>query len=162
MLIYVWAQDEAGAIGKDGILPWHLPADLKHFKEVTMGHAMLMGKKTFDSFPGLLPGRKHVVLTHHEIANPKVEVLHGEADLKKWLKDHEAEEVCVIGGASLFELLKDRVDCLEVTKIKGTFPADTYMPNLNWDAFSLDKEEKHQADAKNKYDYVFQRWLRKK
>ena len=64
MISFVWAEDQKHQIGYKGHLPWRLPADLAHFKKVTMGHPMVMGKKTFDSFPGLLPGRKHVVLTH--------------------------------------------------------------------------------------------------
>ena len=64
MISFVWSEDQKHQIGYKGHLPWRLPADLAHFKKVTMGHPMVMGKKTFDSFPGLLPGRKHVVLTH--------------------------------------------------------------------------------------------------
>ncbi|MBD5834596.1 dihydrofolate reductase [Lactobacillus delbrueckii] len=162
MLSYVWAEDEKGAIGYQGRLPWHLPADLAHFKAKTMGHPMLMGRKTFESLPGLLPGRQHVVLSTRKLDLPAgVLQLKSEEEVSAWLKE-QAGEVCVIGGSSLFALLADQVDKLEVTRIKGIFPADTYMSNLDWAAFALVKSEAHQADGKNKYDYVFETYLRKK
>ena len=88
MISFVWAEDEVGNIGYQGHLPWHLPADLQHFKEKTIGHPMVMGRKTFDSFPGVLPKRKHIVLTHSQDfkqkyqTNNQVEVFINLADLK--------------------------------------------------------------------------------
>ena len=162
MLSYVWAEDEKGAIGYQGRLPWHLPADLAHFKAKTMGHPMLMGRKTFESLPGLLPGRQHVILSTRKLDLPAgVLQLKSEEEVSAWLKE-QAGEVCVIGGSSLFALLADQVAKMEVTRIKGIFPPDTYMPNLDWAAFALVKSEAHQADGKNKYDYVFETYLRKK
>ncbi|WP_244661421.1 dihydrofolate reductase [Lactobacillus nasalidis] len=148
-------------MGFQGHLPWQLPADLKHFKEKTMGRPMLMGRKTFESLPGLLPGRQHVVLSHQQLDLPKeVLLLTSEEALDSWLAE-QTGEVCVIGGASLFAMLADRVDKLEVTRIKATFPADTYMSEIAWDDFELVDQDCRQADDRNKYDYDFETWLRK-
>lgn len=130
MLAYIWAEDSAHHIGINGRLPWHLPNDLAYFKRQTSGHPMIMGKKTFDSFPKLLPGRLHVILTHSiefekEYAdNDQVVVVHNENDLRKWLEEHDSEITFVIGGASLFKMFKDDVDLLYVTRIKEKFDAD--------------------------------------
>ncbi|WP_334116151.1 dihydrofolate reductase [Ligilactobacillus sp.] len=161
MLAYIWAEDSEHHIGINGGLPWHLPNDLAYFKRQTLGHPMIMGKRTFDSFPTLLPGRLHVVLTHSiefekEYAdNDQVVVVHDEDDLRKWLEEHDSEMTFVIGGASLFEMFKDDVDLLYVTKIKGKFEADTTMPKLEMDRFALKCEEKGMTDERNKYQHTF-------
>ncbi len=161
MLAYIWAEDSEHHIGINGRLPWHLPNDLAYFKRQTLGHPMIMGKKTFDSFPTLLPGRLHVVLTHSiefekEYAdNDQVVVVHDEDDLRKWLAEHDSEMTFVIGGASLFEMFKDDVKLLYVTKIKGKFDADTTMPKLEMDRFALKCEEKGMTDERNEYQHTF-------
>ena len=161
MLAYIWAEDSEHHIGINGRLPWRLPNDLAYFKRQTLGHPMIMGKKTFDSFPKLLPGRLHVVLTHNiefekECAdNEQVIVFHNEGDLRKWLEEHASEMTFVIGGASLFEMFKDDVDLLYVTKINGKFEADTTMPSLEMDRFVLRHEENGTTDEKNKYQHKF-------
>ncbi|MEE8856589.1 MAG: dihydrofolate reductase [Lactobacillus sp.] len=167
MITFVWAEDENGAIGLNGHLPWHLPADLHHFKDKTMGHPMLMGRKTFASFPKLLPGRVHVVLTRsadfaREYAdNDRVLVLTSQEAMNQWLAANADVEVCAIGGASLFEMLASRADRLERTVIKAAFAADTYMPAIDYGQFDLVAAESHEPDAKNKYPYVFESYQRK-
>lgn len=161
MLAYIWAEDSAHHIGINGRLPWHLPNDLAYFKRQTSGHPMIMGKKTFDSFPKLLPGRLHVILTHSiefekEYAdNDQVVVVHNENDLRKWLEEHDSEITFVLGGASLFKMFKDDVDLLYVTKIKEKFDADTTMPDLDMDRFALKYKEKGTTDEKNQYQHTF-------
>ncbi|CCI85655.1 dihydrofolate reductase [Lactobacillus pasteurii DSM 23907 = CRBIP 24.76] len=160
MLTYVWTEGKNHEIGYQGHLPWHLPADLKHFKELTMGHEMLMGKGTFDSLPGLLPGRRHLVLTHEKkqdsqfADNSQVEFF-DLPQLSAYLDEHQAESIMVIGGVSLFKLLCDQVDCLEMTKIDGEFAADTYMPDLDWEKFELIKSKSFAKDDRNSYNYKF-------
>ena len=91
MIEYVWAEDQKHQIGLNGHLPWHLPADMHHFKEETMGHPIIMGRKTFMSFPKLLPGRKHIVLTHDQTLkekyqdNDQVVIVSSVAELNKYL-----------------------------------------------------------------------------
>ncbi|HEY0130358.1 MAG TPA: dihydrofolate reductase [Allosphingosinicella sp.] len=122
----VVARARNGAIGRHGTLPWRLPADLKHFKAVTMGSAMVMGRKTFDSLPGLLPGRRHIVLTRDprwraegaETARSVDEVIGLAAD----------EPVSVIGGAEIIALFLPRADRVELTEVHDEPEADTFMP----------------------------------
>jgi dihydrofolate reductase len=116
-----------GTIGKDGVLPWHLPGDLKHFKAVTMGSAMIMGRKTFDSLPGVLPGRRHIVLTRDtEWAVPGVEVAHGRDEA---LKLAGKDPVTVIGGSDIFAMFHDLADRIELTEVLAEVEGDTFMPD---------------------------------
>lgn len=167
MLSFVWAEDEHHGIGLDGHLPWHLPADLKHFKEKTTGHPIIMGRKTFASLPHLLPGREHIVLTHNQELKQKyadsdqVKVMSTLAELNDYLTQHQDEELCAIGGVSIFKALLDQADVLEKTEIQAVFQTDTVMPIINYDDFDLVKREVHHHDDKNKYDYTFLTYRRK-
>ena len=114
-----------GTIGKDGTLPWHLPGDLKHFKAVTMGSAMVMGRKTFDSLPGLLPGRRHIVLTRdRDWAREGVEVVHSKDDA---LAAANGDPVSIIGGSDIFALFHDVADRIELTEVLAEVEGDTFM-----------------------------------
>jgi dihydrofolate reductase len=114
-----------GTIGRDGVLPWHLPGDLKHFKAVTMGSAMIMGRKTFDSLPGVLPGRRHIVLTNdRNWAVPGVEVAH---DRDGALALAGADRVTVIGGTSIFAMFHDLAQTIELTEVLAEVDGDTFM-----------------------------------
>ena len=114
-----------GAIGKDGVLPWHLPGDLKHFKAVTMGSAMIMGRKTFESLPGLLPGRRHIVITRDpDWSKPGVEVAH---DRNGALKIAGSDRVTIIGGTSIFTMFHDLAQTIELTEVLAEVEGDTFM-----------------------------------
>jgi dihydrofolate reductase len=119
----VVARARNGVIGRDGKLPWHLPADLKRFKALTMGSAMIMGRKTFDSLPGLLPGRRHIVLTRDR----DWRALGAEAahDVDQALAVAVGEPVSVIGGADIFGLFMPFADRIELTEILADVPGDT-------------------------------------
>ena len=131
-----------GVIGRDGKLPWHLPADLKRFKAQTIGRAMVMGRKTFESFPAPLPGRRHIVLTRDRgWCAAGAEVAH-TPDEALALAGNDA---AVIGGAEIFALLLDRADRIELTEIRATPDGDAVVP-----AFSGWREtfrEDHPADG---------------
>ena len=121
------ARAENGVIGRDGTLPWHLPADLKRFKALTMGSVMVMGRKTFESLPGVLPGRRHIVITRDRSWQTEgVEVAHG-ADQALALAN--GEPVSVIGGAEIFELFLPLADRIELTEVLADVPGDTMMPD---------------------------------
>lgn len=114
-IVLVLARADNGVIGRDGDLPWRLPADLKHFKAITAGHPMIMGRKTFDSLPGLLPGRRHIVLTRDTGWTGKgAEVAH---DVDAALARAAAPSVMVIGGAEIYRLFLDRADRIELTEV---------------------------------------------
>lgn len=123
------ARADNGVIGKEGTLPWHLPADLKRFKAQTMGKPMVMGRRTFDSLPGLLPGRRHIVLTRDTAWQaPGAEVAHDVATVLRLAGD--APELAVIGGAEVFALFLDRADRVELTEIHADVPGDAVVPGF--------------------------------
>ena len=122
----VVARAQNGVIGRDGTLPWHIPADLKRFKALTMGSAMIMGRKTFDSLPGLLPGRRHIVLTRDpEWSAEGAEVARDVEDALRLAGD---EPVSVIGGAEIFALFLPLADRIELTEVLDDIAGDTFMP----------------------------------
>lgn len=167
MITFVWAEDQKHQIGIDGHLPWKLPADLHHFKKITYGHPIIMGRKTFVSLPHLLPGHKHVVLTtsltlkNKYRDNNQVSIIKSVKELQDWIKEHKQQNLCVIGGNSVFNALKNQVDCLEKTEIIATFKADVTMTKINYDDFILVKKEFHQPDNVNLYPYKFLTYMRK-
>jgi len=117
-----------GVIGRDNKLPWHIPGDLKRFKALTMGSAMVMGRKTFDSLPGVLPGRRHIVLTRDPQWQAEgVEVAY-DADGALALAGDE--RVSVIGGAAIFEMFEPIADRIELTEVLASIEGDVTMPDL--------------------------------
>ena len=122
-IMLVVARATNGVIGREGRLPWHLPEDLKRFKALTMGTAMVMGRKTFESLPRLLPGRRHIVLTRDRAwSAPGAEVSH---DILEALSTARGERVSVIGGADIFELFMPLADRVELTEVLAAVPGDT-------------------------------------
>jgi len=121
------ARARNGVIGRDGGLPWHLPADLKRFKTLTMGSAMVMGRKTFESLPGLLPGRRHLVLTRdRQWSAPGAEVVHSVEEALAAAGD---TPVSVIGGAEVFALFLPQTNRVELTEVLADIEGDTTMPD---------------------------------
>lgn len=117
-----------GVIGKDNALPWHIPGDLKRFKQLTMGSAMIMGRKTFDSLPGILPGRRHIVMTRDSGWNVDgVEVAH---DVDSAIAAAGDDPISVIGGAAIFELFEPIADKIELTEVIAEIDGDVSMPDL--------------------------------
>ena len=140
------ARADNGVIGRDGGLPWRLPADLKRFKALTMGGAMIMGRKTFDSLPGLLPGRRHIVVTRDgEWHAEGAEVAHS-AEAALALAGEQA--AWVIGGAEIFALFLPMAERIELTEVEGDIAGDTVMPDPRdvgeWNEVS---REEHGADG---------------
>ena len=124
MITLIVARADNGIIGKDGALPWHIAADLKRFKALTMGKPMIMGRKTFDSLPGILPGRRHIVLTRGDWTAQSAEVVH-EVGGALALAGNEA---FVIGGAEIFSLFEPFADRFELTEVHHDASGDTRMP----------------------------------
>ena len=126
MIVFVLARARNGVIGRDGQLPWHLPADLKHFKAQTIGKPMIMGRKTFESFPAPLPGRRHIVLTRDPHWSAEgAEVAH---DVESALALAGSGDVAVIGGAEIFALFLPRADQIELTEIDAEPEGDAVVP----------------------------------
>jgi dihydrofolate reductase len=125
----VVARAENGVIGKDGKLPWHIGEDLKRFKRLTLGTVMIMGRKTFASLPGLLPGRRHIVLTRDRAWHAEgAEVAHSAEEALALAGD---DPVSVIGGADIFALFEARATAVELTEVGGAPDGDTILPPFN-------------------------------
>ncbi|MGP6139825.1 dihydrofolate reductase [Jeotgalibaca sp. A127] len=156
MYVLVWAEDDAGAIGKDGKLPWHLPNDLKFFKTTTNGQTIVMGRKTFESMGSRpLPNRKNYVLTRqNDYEAPGAVVINS-------LNALPDEDIYVIGGSEIYKKFLPEADVLIRTKISGTFDGDTFFPEVNWDEWELVEETEGTVDEKNKYAHRFQTFKRK-
>lgn len=134
-----------GVIGADGKLPWHLPADLKRFKAHTMGKPMIMGRRTFESFPAPLPGRRHIVLTR----DPRWRAEGAEVarDAEAALALAAAPEVAIIGGAEIFALFLPRADRIELTEVHAALEGDTVVPGFDPAAWHESAREDHAAEA---------------
>jgi dihydrofolate reductase len=126
MIVLILARADNGVIGIDGGLPWRLPADLKRFKALTMGKPMIMGRKTFESFPAPLPGRRHIVLTRdRDWSATGAEVVHDVAGAIALAGDGA---IAVIGGADIFALFAPLAERIEVTEVHASPDGDTYVP----------------------------------
>ncbi|GAP00419.1 dihydrofolate reductase [Fructobacillus ficulneus] len=159
----VWAEDDQHAIGKDGDLPWHIPADLKHFKNETINTTMVMGRSTWDSIGRPLPGRKTVVLTRNLDFDPgfdEVTVVHSLADLKALIEDQvqAGKPVSIAGGAQVFNALMPIATELSVTKVAGEYAGDTFVDPIDLDIFTLVNQESH---TDGDYHFTFQTYQRK-
>ncbi|HEX6375299.1 MAG TPA: dihydrofolate reductase [Allosphingosinicella sp.] len=155
----VVARARNGAIGRDGGLPWRLPADMKHFKAVTLGSAMVMGRRTFDSLPGLLPGRRHIVLTRDpEWRADGTETALSVEDALDLAGD---EPVSVIGGAEIIALFLPHADAVELTQVHAEPEADTFMPDFDPGMWREISREDHSAEGERPA-YSFVRLERKR
>ncbi|HVJ03616.1 MAG TPA: dihydrofolate reductase [Sphingomonas sp.] len=144
MITFHLARADNGVIGRDGRLPWHLPADLKRFKAQTMGKPMVMGRKTFESFPAPLPGRRHIVLTRDRGWRAAgAEVAHTPEEA---LALAGSEEVAVIGGAEIFALLLDRADRIELTEVHLDVEGDAVVPDFGTGWREVARED-HSAEG---------------
>ncbi len=144
----------SGVIGRGGRLPWHLPADLKRFKELTMGHAIVMGRKTFESIGRCLPGRTTIVLSRTPGFAAKGAVVAGSFDdAMRYAADDD--EVFIIGGAEIYRLALPHAARLYVTVVHTDVEGDTFFPDVDWDQWQLVEEERHTADEKNPSDFTF-------
>jgi dihydrofolate reductase len=144
-IILVLARAANGVIGKDGGMPWHIPADLRHFKQITKGRPMIMGRKTFDSLPGLLDGRRHIVLTRDTAWEEEgAEVVHSAEEA---LKLANGPHVCVIGGTEIFKAFLPLADRIELTEIKAKPEGDTLMPAFDKAVWQELSRESHKAEG---------------
>jgi len=151
-IILIVARARNGIIGRDGKLPWHLPADLRHFKQLTQNAPMIMGRKTFESLPGLLPDRRHIVLTRSKgWAEDGAEVVHS---VEEALKRANAPHVSVIGGAEIYALFLPRADRIELTELHVDAEGDTHLPDFG-PAWRESSRIAHPSDGpRPAYDFV--------
>ena len=162
MIHIIVAAGIRGEIGYKNQLLCHLSNDLKHFKELTTGHTVLMGRKTWDSLPKKpLPNRRNIVISRNkDLQLEGAEVFTSpEAALKTM---QIGEEVFIIGGEQIYQLFINKADIIHLTRIQAEFEADAFLPEINFEEWQLKEEIPFQKDEKNSYDFVFQTFVNKK
>lgn len=156
------AADENNVIGKDNQLPWHLPNDLKYFKNLTWGMPILMGRKTYESIGKPLKGRRNIVITRSKDWNTEgVDVVHSIEGAIDVAKESDIKEIFVIGGAEIFNSTLADANRIYLTRIHHQFEGDTFFKELERDEWQLVNEKHCDADEKNLYPHTFQVWERK-
>ena len=150
-------------IGGDNKLLWHISEDLKRFKSITTGHTIVMGRKTFESFPKPLPNRHHVVLTrdkNYKVDSDQVTVIN---DIETFMKTYEnsGSEIFIIGGGEIYNLFLPYCNKLYLTKIKEDFEGDTYFPEINYNEWTITESSEEYIDSKNNLSYQFINLCRK-
>lgn len=159
MLSLIVAKAKNNVIGKDNKLLWHLPEDLKRFKNLTTGHTIIMGRKTFESLGRVLPNRKHVVFTQNpnfKEEDVNVKIVHSLSDIQEYVEDKN--ENFVIGGEKIYNLLMPYVSKMYITEIHKDFDGDTFFPNVDLESWKETSREKMNADD---FDYDFVVYERK-
>jgi dihydrofolate reductase len=160
-LISIAAVGERNELGKDNKLLWHLPNDFKRFKALTSFHYIIMGRKTFESFPKPLPNRTHIVITHQkDYPNKDCIIASNISEAIRKVKDQEV--AFVIGGGEIYRQFMNLVDKIELTRVHASFEADTFFPEIDGKEWELIKEEKHSIDEKHKYSFTYETYVRKK
>jgi dihydrofolate reductase len=160
----IFVADLNNAIGKNNQLLCHLPADLKFFKQTTMGSPVIMGRKTYESMGRLLPGRKNIIITRSpDYRVDGAEIYHSpDAAIKACESGPvKPDKLFIIGGAEIFKQVMPVITEIYRTVIDSRFEADTFMDPIPHQEFEMVWEECHIADEKNKFNYCFQKWLRK-
>jgi dihydrofolate reductase len=152
-IVFVLARAANGVIGRDGALPWRIRADLKRFKALTLGTPMLMGRKTFESFPAPLPGRRHIVLTRDTGWRAEgAEVVH---DIESAIAIAEAPILSVVGGAEIYALMLPHADRIELTEVDASPDGDTIVPPFDPAIWSESAREDHSAtDTQPAFSFV--------
>ena len=157
MLSIIVAKAKNNTIGKDNKLLWNIPDDLKRFKELTINHNIIMGRKTFESIGRILPNRKHIIFSQNpdfKIDNENIEIVHSMLQIQQYIEDEN--ENFVIGGAMIYNLLMPYVTKMYVTEIDKDFEGDTVFPRINTEVWQEVSREDGPKDEENdiKYQYV--------
>lgn len=160
MITLIAAVAENNALGKDNQLLWHLPDDFKRFKNVTSGHYIIMGRKTFESFPKPLPNRTHIIITRQK-KYPSENCIVVDSLQKAIAICPPTEELFIIGGGEIYNQSIEIADKLDITRVHNTFDADTFFPEIDLNKWKLTSAEFHPKDEKHQFDFTFETYLRK-
>jgi dihydrofolate reductase len=155
---------ENGIIGRGGALPWRLSDDLRKFKQLTMGHTIIMGRRTWESIGRALPGRRTVVVSRNADFRTNVDGIETTTSLDKALEIAEAagdEEAFIVGGAGLYRESLGRANRLYLTRVCASVEGDTSFPDVEWNNWQLVESEDHDANEKNEYAYRFETYDRR-
>ena len=153
ILSIIVAASENNVIGNKGQLPWKLAADMRHMKELTMGHPLIMGRKTHESIGRALPGRRNIVITHQTVSYPGCEVV---ASLEEALQSVTDEaEAFIFGGGEIYKQAMSLAQRIYLTRVHTTTEGDAYFPEVESGKWKVVSQEDHPADAENQYPYSF-------
>ncbi|MBG26965.1 MAG: diacylglycerol kinase [Croceibacter sp.] len=154
------AAAENNALGKDGDLVWHLPDDFKRFKKLTTGHHIIMGRKTFESFPKPLPNRTHIVITRNrDYTKEGCIVVHNLEDALKIAE--EDTQPFIIGGGEIYKLALNASEKIELTRVHDTFEADAFFPEIDLSKWELINEEFHEKDERHSVSFTYLTYVKK-
>lgn len=160
MITLIAAAAENNALGKDNDLLWHLPDDFKRFKRLTSNHHIIMGRKTFETFPQPLPNREHIVITRQPNYAPNgCKVVHHIEDALQLAKDDD--EIFIIGGGEIYVLGLPFANKIELTRIHANFEADTFFPKIDAEKWKLVNEIFHSKDEKHAVNFTYLTYFRK-
>ena len=158
MITIIAAAGSNNELGKDNDLVWHLPKDFKRFKKLTTGHHIIMGRKTFQSFPKPLPNRVHLVITRNKDYHPEGAIIvHSMTEALEVAKNDN--QAFIIGGGEIYKLGMKIADKIELTRVNSSFEADTFFPEIPSDDWKLISEEFHLKDEKHKFDFSYQTFV---
>ncbi|MAZ72351.1 MAG: diacylglycerol kinase [Flavobacteriaceae bacterium] len=160
MITIIAAAGQHNELGKDNDLVWHLPDDFKRFKQLTTGHYIIMGRKTFESFPKPLPNRTHLVITRNKDYKKQGAVVVHSID-EALLKAASDPQPFIIGGGEIYTMGMEVADKIELTRVHGTFEADTFFPEIDKSQWDLIAEVSHPKDEKHTYSFTYETWVRK-
>lgn len=153
------AAAENNAIGKDNQMPWHLPNDFKYFKRSTLGHSVIMGRKTFESIGRPLPDRRNIILTRDQnYINPDIDVANSIDEVLTYCRDER--EIFIIGGANIYRQTLALAHRVLLTRVHTVVDGDAFFPELPPTEWELTSSEHHQKDEKHAFDYTFEVWER--
>lgn len=165
MISIIAAIGKNNELGKNNSLLWHLPADMKHFKEITRGHIVIMGQKTFESLGRPLPNRRNIVLTQDNLFQKEgIEAVHSLEELGVLLEktSEQNEENFIIGGGQIYKLYMEKADKLYITHVDASFPdAEIYFPVINGSKWQKVKSEKYSKDKQNNFNLEFAEYIKK-
>ncbi len=156
------AAAENNALGKDNELLWHLPDDFKRFKKLTSGHKIIMGRKTFETFPKPLPNRIHIIITrdkNYKVSHPDCIVVHSINEALNCVDT--TESAFIIGGGEIYKQGEEFSNKIELTRVHASFEADAFFPEIDLEVWDLIEEAYHPKDDRHLYDFTYLTYLRK-
>jgi len=160
MITMIAAAGENNELGKNNDLVWHLPTDFKRFKSLTTGHYIIMGRKTFESFPKPLPNRTHLVITRNsDYKKEGAVVVHSMQEALECAANDD--QPFIIGGGEIYSMGLDVAHKIELTRVHGTFEADTYFPEIPSDTWELVSSVYNQKDERHAYAFTYETWVKK-
>jgi len=158
MISLIVATSENNVIGNKGQLPWHLPRDFKHFKETTLGHPVVMGRKTYESIGKPLPDRENIVLTRRHINIDGIKIMSDKEDV---LSYYENKDIFIIGGGEIYRLFLPHADKIYLTRVHTDIEGDALFPILD-NSWNLTASEEFKKDEKNQFDMTFEEYGKRK